>query len=1050
MPITGFRWITTQGCDVHILRNDQLSLPLDNTIVIAEEIPGNTDPNGNLKLEFKTWQDIRNNVVAKPNEMGRIFFRPSWIARATQTPGFLELNGITLNFLSGEIKARPETGTRITSFFIEVIIEKPDGTPLAIPGVTSPPAIAVHVHNQISNAWVTPATLTTRPDIVKGVSHLELKIVSTKPIEKIMWGSDETFQHNMGEFLLNGRDPFDGATNFQPGVTYLFPAPPILENRRYFPINDVFVDPIHLQIKYIGQADPVRVTVPTHLPHLLRTGQILDDGAGNNVFELARVEKKAQFRSSVYATFDDGTMGDLTNNHGVTWDRGPGVSASDITFDPDGRFEVTTSAVGNTLAIKALLPPRLNKPGLTEATGNVAVRSSWTNANPVAERIPGSPTNLNAADIPNVLFIAEGFTSKPEFRAVALSVYNKLRREPKTTPWNHLFTNSMNAWMLFEESRQTAASVLYESAVFEDLPLDNGTQADVALPLGELTDLASNKLNDGSGIKLFELILLGGRALPSEANVSRSQKNSEWQLFVDQNFGSGDLGYSDAEFNFWRRLSARRLVEERDTAWGLRCGEKPKMAPDFASNIISFNDEARMQRSNLDLFLSRVRADNATGEVIGERFWGRDRNGRFGKDYGLIVFLVGGLRSIGTRLAQKRFPQEQVNSGISVGLVDDRVSLNALIPDINQTFPFFRWQPTANAPSTEIDPFPVPQDISIGAFATIAHELCHSFNLDDEYARLARGPISNRVQVKTIFNLQRRDEVVDGTQLSGEKVKWRWPRIKKAGVLQAAPTVGPTITVNLRAGEADQFEVNEIVRFRQRKILETALADLSSPDLKVLSKDPSTNSVTLEPQVTTTVDWAAFGPTSLLYVPVKASTDVRDNPTNDVYAEILSPLIRHRINQTHNPQTREPCEEDVRDQQDPVNLPDLERPDNRRQVVGLYSGGREFSCDIFHPTGECIMRKETLQILETVGGVVRSRDRQTYQFCHVCRYSLVDQIDPKQHEPIDRDYDKIYPVFDRPISLLRLFGYIGIGVLVLALIGYLIYENQKSKEDSQP
>jgi hypothetical protein len=32
----------------------------------------------------------------------------------------------------------------------------------------------------------------------------------------------------------------------------------------------------------------------------------------------------------------------------------------------------------------------------------------------------------------------------------------------------------------------------------------------------------------------------------------------------------------------------------------------------------------------------------------------------------------------------------------------------------------------------------------------------------------------------------------------------------------------------------------------------------------------------------------------------------------------------------------------------------------------------------------------------------------TYRFCPVCRYILVDRLDPSQHGAIDRDYDPRY------------------------------------------
>lgn len=1048
MPITRMSWALSQGRDVHVLRNNQPSRRLDDILIVADEISGQTDPDGNLKLEFKSLSDINAGATARPDGFGRVVFRPGWISRGVQNHPFIELNGIRLNFETGEIQAQANPAPLITSFFIEAVLLDPAGNEVTIPGNPTP-IIAIHVHNQITNVWLTPATLTTRPDIVKGITNLELKIVSAKAIERIRWGSDDSFQRSMGEFLLNGNDPFEGATNFQPGATYIFPAPPLFDNRRLFPVNEIFRDPLHFQIKYAGQDQPVGMTIPTHLSHLLTTGQILDDGAGNNVFELSRVEKKAQYKASVSATFDDGTIGDLTYHHGVTWERGPGVDANDISFDTDGAFEVKASAVGKVLPIRARLPASLSSPGHTEALGNIDVRASWLNANPIAERIPGSSTNLSVDTAPNVLFIAEGFTSRQEFRAAALSVYNRLRTETKTAPWNHLFTNSVNAWMLFEESRQTAASVLYESVAFEDLRLQDGATADVALPLGDVIDLVSAKLNGSPGMNLFKLVLRAGLPVPADAQATRAQKVIEWRQLVDQNFGNGDLSFSDDEFNFWKRLSSRILVEERDTVWGLRCGEKPKAVPDIPSNAISFNDEARLQRSNLDLFFSRVRADNASGDVIGEKLWGRDRKGKFGKDYGLVVFLVGGLRSIGTRFGEKYFPQGIVNTGIGVGLVDDRAPLNSLGPQFDLTFPFFIWEPTTGAPTFQMAPFPVPQNIPLGAFATVAHELAHSFNIDDEYARLTRGSLPDRVTVNATFNLQARKDLLANGQLSGELIKWRWPRMKKAGVLQASPTVGPTITVTLRVGDVVQFELNETVRFRHRKILETPRADLSSPDLKVLSRNEASQTLILEPLVTTPVNWTQFGPESLLYAPVKAPSDNRDNPTNDVYAEVLSPLIRHRINQTHNPQTREPCQEDVRDQQDPVNLPDLSRPKERRHVVGLFSGGKEYSCNVFHASGECIMRKETRLVLERIGGEVRNRDRQTYSFCAVCQYSLVDQIDPRQHDRIDREYDKNYPKLDRPVSVLKILGYIALGALAI-LVGYLIYEGQKSKETPQP
>jgi hypothetical protein len=77
-----------------------------------------------------------------------------------------------------------------------------------------------------------------------------------------------------------------------------------------------------------------------------------------------------------------------------------------------------------------------------------------------------------------------------------------------------------------------------------------------------------------------------------------------------------------------------------------------------------------------------------------------------------------------------------------------------------------------------------------------------------------------------------------------------------------------------------------------------------------------------------------------------------------------------------------------------VSLPGVFCFKHKTKIVGLYSGGARYSCGIFHPTGTCMMR---------------SHHDDESEFCPVCRYILVDLIDPYHHEEIDRDYADIYP-----------------------------------------
>ena len=69
--------------------------------------------------------------------------------------------------------------------------------------------------------------------------------------------------------------------------------------------------------------------------------------------------------------------------------------------------------------------------------------------------------------------------------------------------------------------------------------------------------------------------------------------------------------------------------------------------------------------------------------------------------------------------------------------------------------------------------------------------------------------------------------------------------------------------------------------------------------------------------------------------------------------------------------------------------------------MGLYEGGVVHDCDVYHPTGICLMKTKTFD----GGGGERS-----YQFCPVCRYAMVDLLDPTLHGRMDDLYQPRYPV----------------------------------------
>ncbi len=117
---------------------------------------------------------------------------------------------------------------------------------------------------------------------------------------------------------------------------------------------------------------------------------------------------------------------------------------------------------------------------------------------------------------------------------------------------------------------------------------------------------------------------------------------------------------------------------------------------------------------------------------------------------------------------------------------------------------------------------------------------------------------------------------------------------------------------------------------------------------------------------------------------------------------MLSPLVAVHISTSDRPLNVKPdepyvCVIDDSAVQSPRNLPVLptQKPCYEPLIIGLYDGGARFHCEVFHPGGICMMRDH-------------SEGDKHMRFCHVCRYVLVEMIDPTKHGDLDAVYFKEY------------------------------------------
>jgi hypothetical protein len=305
------------------------------------------------------------------------------------------------------------------------------------------------------------------------------------------------------------------------------------------------------------------------------------------------------------------------------------------------------------------------------------------------------------------------------------------------------------------------------------------------------------------------------------------------------------------------------------------------------------------------------------------------------------------------------------------------------------------------------NPPEIPSDISGPRSGRALHEIAHSFGLGDEYADIPGRFTLPEDKLAPYGNLQSEADAQTNGSLDGDAIKWNWFRARKgARLVSLIDELGVDHwKVPVGTGQGLQFSPGDpvIVRKRNypnplvRRPLETVTRDPANGSITVLRVEArDADSVTVRGPI---ADVFAFNVGDVLYVPVTAPASVI-TPAYP-FAEMLAKNIKDHFNNHHVPLTTVPCDTNVAngDLQIPIldgvlnlHISGIDLP----SIVGLYHGGAHSPCGIFHPAGTCLMRG--------------NGEFDTLQFCAVCRYVLVDIIDPTKHFLNDREYARIYPL----------------------------------------
>jgi hypothetical protein len=706
---------------------------------------------------------------------------------------------------------------------------------------------------------------------------------------------------------------------------------------------------------------PIRVLVHTAILDIWLTPSTLTIRQGSDGLRL-----------TVLARFDDQTIGDITRRPGITW---ASTDATKIDFDPaSGALTAKTNPANETITA--------THAGHV-ATAKVQARKPWSTA-AVVTLVPGSAGIDKAATVPNVLFLSEGFTAGEDtkFGNLVVKLVKRLQTTESLRPYD-LAKKAVNYWMAFVPSRERGTSVLYDLR-----PVARATLFGAEIP-------APVKPAPATPFTLGNLIYHVGLPTPADAAVPPGAARATWLL----QYGVGvSLLCTDAVYAQWQALSDHRLANEVDNAFGIRHGQRPIMHPTVVPRSMNFHP-LRATREHLDAFLQKLKFGPATLGAI----WatqnpppaapipapvgpGLPAGLKVGQDRALVFMVCGGARMGGTEL--------------------DGLIVSSLVSDVE-----VRLQAVAGTRQVNFVPFNLPSVPSLWLAANVAHETAHAFGLEDEYGEFPaplRIPAANEAGLKPEANVQPASELersaadprLDPAKLGN--IKWRWPRVEHAGVVAAQPAPnGAAFDIGMVHGHAAGFKHGDLVRLRRRPLL-----DHPQPSGR-LNVDKVTGDVVtatpLPPGAITPADWPAG---SVLIRPVRGAATAADPNGPDL--TLVAPIISDHLSASSLPLNQKPpppapaCAVDTSTVQSALNLPaglPVGRPKFKAQIVGLYDGGARYHCGVFHPSGACVMR--ALQ----VPGVATT----TYLFCPVCRYFLVDRLDPTKHGVIDLDYRKRYP-----------------------------------------
>jgi len=540
--------------------------------------------------------------------------------------------------------------------------------------------------------------------------------------------------------------------------------------------------------------------------------------------------------------------------------------------------------------------------------------------------------------------------------------------------------------------------------------------------------------------------------------VSKMAIITKWNTLYDPSITNARI--KDHVFSIWQSLSDRRLPNETNTAYGTAFGTKPRVDLPFArlKGTERGGIYRKLQRDDINLLLKDIIYDKENGTPTNT--WSILPGGNTGKDAGSIVFIGNKTRRGGGQIPGQDDKGYYLGKGIFVNLEDDSFCnlTNGIGRQVNLSEPSFPLKPNSEALAVfthemahsfqlsdeyggQNDAFPgdkngfntQPESALLKITDTINNGRIDGNKIKWRWPRIAQAGVLSNITPAGLITLipghetgfkvndevfLRLKDIVDPKHLDQTPAGQYSAKLTVSGI----DPINKTITVSGLANPGYFKAGSLLIKLVEAKVtgigtiatngtvvtgtktyfesqvnpvgMGGSFLVVGTKKIEVISVTNNTTLILKEPF------------SSNLPSNTKFSIIQRDSGSAnmDSYKELLNYTIRMVINKNEKPMTLYPYIGPVNENQPQSITPAqllVDRLKNifniinnniiNNNIVGLYTGGSEYEYGIFHPTGFCHMRN-TDQVKKTVS-----------LFCPVCRYILVDKIDPSKHSDINKD-----------------------------------------------